>query len=125
MGFDKINPRKKRHLSIRKKIFGTSEAPRLVVFRSSKHIYVSVVIDEERPNKVLTGVSSLSKEFGDIKKDEAKGGNIEGARIVGELIAKKCKTFGIEKVSFDRGGYKYAGRVKFLAESARKGGLKF
>ncbi|HDD64579.1 MAG TPA: 50S ribosomal protein L18 [Firmicutes bacterium] len=117
--------RKKRHKGIRKKIKGTYERPRLVVFRSHKHIYASLVVDEEVPNKVLTTVSSLSPEFKSIQNEEIKGGNVKGAEVVGKLLAEKAKSMGIEKVVFDRAGYKYHGRVKALAEGARKGGLKF
>jgi len=123
----KEEKRKKRHLRIRKKISGTEERPRLVVFRSLKHIYASLVVDDVSPCKVLTTVSSLSEEFKKLAKENsnAKGGNVEGAKIVGTLIAKKAKELGIEKVVFDRAGYKYTGRVKALADFARKGGLKF
>ncbi|HNS32409.1 MAG TPA: 50S ribosomal protein L18 [bacterium] len=117
--------RKKRHLSIRKKIRGTSESPRVVVFKSNKHIYASLVVDESDSARVLLTVSSLSEE---VKKDTSvkiKGYNIEGAKTVGALLGSKSKEMGIEKVVFDRNGYIYAGRVKALAEAARKGGLKF
>ena len=117
--------REKRHLRVKKKIFGTYVKPRLVVFRSHKHIYASLVVDEEVPNKVLTTVSSLSSEFKKVSDGKIKGGNIEGAKVVGELLAKKANEIGIEKVVFDRAGSKYTGRIKFLAESVRKGGLKF
>lgn len=118
--------REKRHLRVRKKIKGTSDRPRLCVFRSNKHIYAMLIDDSYVPNRVITSVSSLSPEFKKIANDKSiHGGNIKGAEIVGLLIAEKAKQFGIEKVVFDRGGYKYTGRVKVLAESARKGGLKF
>jgi len=118
--------RKKRHLRVRKKISGTYEKPRLVVFRSNLHIYASLVVDEEKPNKVLTVISSLTPGFKKLSGEgKMKGGNVSGAETVGALIAKKAKELKIEKVVFDRGGYKYTGRVKALADSARKGGLKF
>lgn len=118
--------RKKRHLRVRKKIFGTYEKPRLVVFRSNLHIYALLVVDEEKPNKVLTVISSLTPGFKELSGEgKMKGGNVNGAKTVGDLIAKKAKELKIEKVVFDRGGYKYTGRVKALADSARKGGLKF
>ncbi|MCM8818697.1 MAG: 50S ribosomal protein L18 [Candidatus Omnitrophica bacterium] len=118
--------RKKRHLRVRKKIKGTSEKPRLCVFRSNKHIYASLIDDSCIPNRVITTVSSLSPEFKKMVNDKSiHGGNIKGAEIVGLLIAEKAKQLKIEKVVFDRGGYKYTGRVKALAESSRKGGLKF
>ncbi|MCX7917426.1 MAG: 50S ribosomal protein L18 [bacterium] len=118
--------RKKRHLRVRKKVKGSSDRPRLCVYRSNKHIYASLIDDSCSPNKVITTVSSLSPEFKkNITDRSIHGGNIKGAEIVGKLIAEKAKSLGIEKVVFDRGGYKYTGRVKVLAESARKGGLKF
>jgi large subunit ribosomal protein L18 len=116
---DKTGQRKKRHIRIRKKITGTAEVPRLVVFRSIKHIYASLIDDIN--NKTLITVSSLSEEF----KDKKKGGNIEGAILVGEILSKKAKEKNIEKVVFDRAGYVYHGRIKALADSARKNGLKF
>ncbi|MCD6218872.1 50S ribosomal protein L18 [Candidatus Calescamantes bacterium] len=120
MARGKEERRKRRHLRIRKKIFGTKERPRLAVFRSQKHIYAQLVDDEE--GKVLLAVSSLSPEF---KKEKAKGQNIEGAKLVGKLLAQKAVKKKILQVAFDRGGYKYQGRVRALAEEARKGGLKF
>ncbi|MCM8785513.1 MAG: 50S ribosomal protein L18 [Candidatus Omnitrophica bacterium] len=118
--------RKKRHLRVRKKVKGSSERPRLCIFRSHKHIYASLINDDVIPNKVITTVSSLSSEFKKLASDRSiNGGNLKGAELVGRLLAEKAKSFGIERVVFDRGGYKYTGRVKVLAESARKGGLKF
>jgi len=118
--------RGKRHLRVRKKIYGTSEVPRVVIFRSNKHLYASLVNDEESPCRVLLTVSSLSSEFKENKVEtKVKGYNIEGARKIGELFAKKCLEKGITQVVFDRGGYKYGGRVKAFADAARKGGLKF
>lgn len=118
--------RKKRHLRVRKKVKGSPERPRLCVFRSHKHIYASLIDDSVIPNRVITTVSSLSAEFRKLVSDKKiHGGNVKGAEIVGQLIAEKAKLLGIEKVVFDRGGYKYTGRIKALAESARKGGLKF
>lgn len=117
--------RKKRHLRIRKKISGTLEIPRVVVYRSNKHLYASLVNDNESPSRVLLTVSSLSAEFRENKTDKLKGYNVEGAKKVGELFAKKCIEKGIKQVVFDRGGYRYGGRVRAFAEAARKGGLKF
>ncbi|MCM8772410.1 MAG: 50S ribosomal protein L18 [candidate division WOR-3 bacterium] len=127
MKLTKEERRKRRHLRVRKKVKGTPERPRLCVFRSLKHIYASLIDDTVVPNRVITTVSSLSKEFKERTKDlkGVHGGNVKGAEIVGEIVAKKALELGIEKVVFDRGGYKYTGRVKALAESARKGGLKF
>ncbi|MGB9668188.1 MAG: 50S ribosomal protein L18 [Thermosulfidibacteraceae bacterium] len=116
---DKVGRRKRRHLRIRKKIFGTPERPRLVVYRSLKHIYAQII--DDTIGHTLVSASSLDKEF---PKDK-RGSNKEGARIVGEMIAKRALEKGIKKVVFDRGGYKYHGRVKELAEAARKVGLEF
>jgi len=106
-------------MRIRKKINGTAEAPRLAVYRSNKQIYVQVVNDLNG----VTLLSACSKE----KEVAAQAGikRIEQAKLVGKLLAAKCKEKGIEKVVFDRSGYKYHGRVKSLAEAAREGGLKF
>ncbi len=121
----KFTAGERRHLRVRKRVSGTPEKPRLVVFRSHKHIYGSLVNDQDIPNKVLTTVSSLSPDFKKRAGENLKGSNQKAAALVGELLAEKAKEIGIEKVVFDRGGYRYAGRVKALAEGARKGGLKF
>ena len=110
-----LKPRKKRHNKIRAKIIGTENHPRLCVFRSNQHIYAQLIDDEK--NKVLAQASDVS-----FKKDLT---NIEKAKKVGELIAKSAEEKEISKIVFDRAGYKYHGRVKALAESAREKGLKF
>jgi large subunit ribosomal protein L18 len=120
MALTKLERRTRIKMRIRKKICGTAETPRLAVYRSNKQIYVQVVDDL---NKVtLLAVSSKEKEVaekaGGIKKTEQ-------AKLVGKLLAAKCKEKGIESVVFDRSGYKYHGRVKSLADAAREGGLKF
>jgi len=117
--------RKKRHQRVRKKIFGRKDVPRVVIFKSSKYIYASLVVDEESPNKVLMTVSSISPAIKGQKQEGVKGYNIAGAKQVGQLFAKKSLEMGIDKVVFDRSGYKYTGRVKALADAAREGGLKF
>ena len=106
-------------MRLRKKISGTAEAPRLAVYRSNKQIYAQVVDDL----KGETILSASSKE----KEIAAQAGikKIEQAKLVGKLLAAKCKEKGIGKVVFDRSGYKYHGRVKSLADAAREGGLKF
>lgn len=109
--------RKRRKRRIRAKISGTKERPRLCVFRSNKHIYAQIIDDEAK--KVLTGASDLEL------KEKPKGTKTEIAYMVGQLIAQKAKKKKIKKVVFDRGGYKYHGRVKALAEAARKEGLVF
>ncbi len=117
--------RKKRHLRVRKKVFGTREVPRVVIFKSNRHIYASLAVDEEIPNKILLTVSSLSTEIKENKQEDVKSYNVKGARQIGELLAKKSLEMGISKVVFDRSGYKYTGKIKALADAARKGGLKF
>lgn len=120
---------KRRHLKIRKRIIGSTEKPRLCVKRSSKHIY-AILVDDVK-NKVITTVSSLNKDLLDKPSEtEEKGkGKLTGksakAFEVGHLLAQKAKTLGINQVVFDRAGYRYHGRVKAVAEGARKGGLKF
>jgi large subunit ribosomal protein L18 len=115
---EKIKKRLRRKKRIRAKIFGTKEMPRLSVFRSAKHIYAQLIDDEK--NKTLVSASDL-----ELKRSMKKLKKVEKAKEVGKLIAKKAKDLKIEKVVFDRGGYKYHGRVKALAEGAREGGLKF
>lgn len=109
----------KRHRRIRKKVFGTKEKPRLCVYRSLNNIYAQLVDDLN--NTTLLSCSTLDKEI----KEKAKGGNLKGAELLGELVAKKAKEKGVEKIVFDRGGYLYHGRIKAVAEAMRKGGLIF
>lgn len=104
---------------MRKKVFGTSERPRLCVFRSLKHIYAQIINDEI--GHTYCSASSLDPEIREPQKGKTKK---EIAYEVGKLIAKRALQIGIEKVVFDRGGYKYHGRVRALAEGAREGGLK-
>ena len=110
----------RRHKRITKKVKGSSQKLRLVVFRSKKHIYVQAVNDQE--NKVITAASTLEKEF---KKLGAKTTDKEAAKKVGRIMADKLKAINIKRISFDRAGYKYHGRVKALADSLREGGLIF
>ena len=114
---DKKAKRARRHLRVRKKIFGTPERPRLSVYRSSKNIYAQIIDDVNAVT--LVAASSVEKDF------SANGSNKEGAKVVGELVAKKALDKGITEVVFDRGGYVYHGRVQQLAESGREAGLKF
>ena len=110
---------KRRHLRVRRKITGTPERPRLVVYRSLRHIYAQVV--DDTIGSTLLSVSSM-----DLKDAKGKnGGNIEAAKEVGALLAVKAKEKSVATVVFDRGGRKYHGRVKALADAVRKGGLKF
>ena len=105
-----------RHKRVRKNISGTSEMPRLNVFRSNTQIYAQIINDE-------TGTTLASSSSVQLKIK--KGGNIEGAKLVGADIAKKAKEANISKVVFDRGGYQYHGRVEALADAARENGLEF
>jgi large subunit ribosomal protein L18 len=112
--------RRRRHERVRKNVVGTSDRPRLNVFRSLGQIYAQV-IDDSRGH-TLVSASSLDSEI----RDQAKGlGKIEQAKLVGDLVAKRALAKGLDQVVFDRGGYLYHGRVKALAEAAREGGLKF
>lgn len=114
------NPRVKRHKRIRRKVAGTSSRPRLCVYRSLKHIYAQLIDDEK--GHTLIGVSSLSPELHDVLK---YGGNIAAAKEVGKLIAKKALEQNVTQVVFDRGGYKYHGRVAALAQQVRENGVRF
>ncbi len=110
----------RRKWSTRSTLFGTPERPRLSVFRSDKHIYAQVIDDHS--GNTLVAVSTTAA---DVRGDLANGGNIEAAKRVGKTIAERAKAAGITKVAFDRGGRKYHGRVKALADAAREGGLSF
>jgi large subunit ribosomal protein L18 len=112
--------RRRIHLRIRKKIRGTTERPRLAIFRSLNHIFAQVIDDDQ--GVTVASASSLDKETG---LGQGSGGNVAGAKVVGAEIAKRAKAKGIERVVYDRGGYPYHGRVKALADAAREAGLKF
>ncbi|MFH1226876.1 MAG: 50S ribosomal protein L18 [Planctomycetota bacterium] len=112
--------RERRHLHVRNTVLGTAERPRLSVYRSLKHIHAQIIDDIK--GHTLTAVSTLSP---DIKKDIKSGGNVASATIVGKTLAEAALKKGIQKVVFDRGSYPYHGRIKALAEAARKAGLKF
>jgi large subunit ribosomal protein L18 len=116
----KITGRQARHKRIRKRISGTSERPRLSVFRSHKNIYAQVIDDTS--GNALVHVSTMDKT---IKKNCPYGGNTKAAAALGELLAMRAKEKTITKVVFDRCGYLYHGRIKALAEGARKAGLEF
>lgn len=117
---DRNELRSKKHLRIRKRVNGSQERPRLFVFRSLNHIYAQVINDIS--GQTIVAASSLDADF---KAADVSGGNLEGAKKVGELVAKKALAQGIAKVVFDRGGYVYHGRVAALADAARQGGLDF
>lgn len=112
--------RLQRHKRVRRKITGTTQRPRLCVFRSSNNIYAQIIDDANRVT--LTAASSLDAE---VKGAVNHGGNKEAAKMVGAMIAKRAIEKGITEVVFDRGGYLYHGRVQVLAEAAREAGLKF
>ena len=119
MALTKVERRTRIRMRIRKKVTGTTQIPRVAVFRSNKQIYAQVIDD-------LRGITILSASSKEKEVASKKGiKKIEQAAFVGKLLAAKCKEKGIENVHFDRGGYKYHGRVKSLADAAREGGLKF
>lgn len=112
--------RLRRQRRIRKRLNGTPERPRLAVFRSSKHIYAQVVDDVA--GRTLAQASTVDPE---VKTEVKYGGNKAAAAVVGRIVADRAKKAGVEKVCFDRRGYKYHGRVEALASAAREGGLRF
>ncbi|MGA2482609.1 MAG: 50S ribosomal protein L18 [Candidatus Acidiferrales bacterium] len=112
--------RQRVHARVRTRVEGTPERPRLCVYRSLGHIYVQVV--DDRTGKTLVSASSLDKE---VKKLTKGGGNVAAAKVVGKAVAERALAAKIQQVVFDRGGYKYHGRVKALADAAREAGLKF
>ncbi|MGD0931709.1 MAG: 50S ribosomal protein L18 [Candidatus Korobacteraceae bacterium] len=119
----KDQTRQKVHTRIRKKLMGTTERPRLNVYRSVNHIYAQVIDDAK--GVTLVAATSVEKGKG-IKGDKRPtGGNVSSAKDVGKLIAERAKDKGIKKVVFDRGGYLYHGRIKALADAARAAGLEF
>ena len=112
--------REKKHLKIRNRFSGTAERPRLAVFRSNNHMSVQVI--DDAAGKTLVAASTMEK---DIKAKLEKTNNVEAAKVLGEIIAKRALDKGIENVVFDRGGYIYHGKVAALAEAAREAGLQF
>jgi len=116
----RVAARLKRKMRVRKKINGSSERPRLCVFRSSKHIYAQIIDDTK--GATLVAASTLAPEY---KQMEAAKGKIGNATRVGALLAQRAKAKGISKVVFDRNGYIYHGRIRALADAAREAGLDF
>ena len=112
--------RQRVHQRVRMMVSGTAERPRLCVYRSLDHIYAQVI--DDRAGKTLVSASSADK---DTKKNLKGGGNVAAAKVVGKTVAERAKAAGVSKVVFDRGGYKYHGRVKALADAAREAGLQF
>jgi large subunit ribosomal protein L18 len=125
-----MTPRKRSKLRIRSKISGTTERPRISVFRSSKHIYAQLVVDGER--RTVAAASTLDEEvLGRLKGAVTESVNpvscksVAAARVVGLVLAERCKSAGFERVVFDRNGFEYWGRIRALAEGAREAGLIF
>jgi len=116
----KDEQRRRIHSRVRTRVTGTPERPRLCVYRSLGHIYAQII--DDRSGRTLVSASSVDKES---KKNIKGGGNIASAKAVGKFIAERAKGAGVSKVVFDRGGYKYHGRVKALADAAREAGLQF
>ncbi|MFA6281349.1 MAG: 50S ribosomal protein L18 [Candidatus Omnitrophota bacterium] len=112
--------RKGRHERVTDRMQGTATKPRLVVFRSKKHIYAQLINDDQ--NKAIAGCSTLGKEF---KAKNIKTSDKTAAKEIGKLIAEKALALGIKEACFDRAGYLYHGRVEALSQGAREGGLKF
>lgn len=112
--------RERIHRRVRQKVAGSPERPRLTVYRSINQIYAQVI--DDRAGTTLVSASSIDKET---RKETKGGGNIATAKIIGRIVAERAIKAGITKVVFDRGGYKYHGRVQALANAAREAGLKF
>lgn len=112
---EKLRSLSRRHRRVRKKVFGTPERPRLAVFRSNRHIYAQLIDDFE--GRTLAAASTLKDADGGDPKAQAKA--------VGTALAERAKTAGVNQVAFDRGGFKYHGRVQAVADGAREGGLEF
>ena len=109
--------RQRIHKRIRSRVAGTLERPRLAIFRSVNHIYAQVIDDQQ--GHTIVAAASTEKDL------KGKGGNVEGAKLIGKTVAERAKGKGITRVVFDRGGYLYHGRVKALADAARAAGLEF
>ena len=117
---EKAKRLERRKWSVRSSIFGSTERPRLSVYRSEKHIYAQII--DDYAGKTLASASSTIK---DVWENPKNGGNIAAAKAVGKAIADRAKAAGVTKVAFDRGGRQFHGRVKALADAAREGGLQF
>lgn len=118
MGLSKVESRQRRHQRVRKKISGTSEKPRLTVYKSLRHIYAQLI--DDAAGRTIVAASTLDKEVG-----KGMHGNVAAAKKVGTAIAQKALSKNITNVVFDKGGYKYHGSIKALADAAREQGLKF
>jgi large subunit ribosomal protein L18 len=118
MSLTKPAARQRRHLRVRKKVRGSAARPRLAVFRSNKHIYAQVIDDVA--GRTLASASTMESERG-----KASTGSVAAAKAVGERLGERAKSAGVESVVFDRGGFKYHGRVAAVADGARSAGLEF
>ena len=118
MALSKTDRRERLRFRIRKTVSGTTERPRLAVFRSNKEIYAQIIDDVN--GVTITAASTRDKEI-----DASKSNKLDAAKLVGKAIAEKALKAGVESITFDRGGYLYHGRIKSLAEGAREAGLKF
>jgi large subunit ribosomal protein L18 len=116
-----LNSRQRRHLRVRAKVEGTTARPRLNVFRSSAHMYAQVIDDSQ--GVTVAAASTIEKDFADRLSDGKT--KTDKARVVGTMVAERAKAAGINSVVFDRGGFKYHGRVKAVADGAREAGLEF
>ena len=116
-----LDPRRRRHLRVRAVVSGTGERPRLNVFRSSAHIYAQLI--DDATHRTLAAASSLEPGFAERLTDERT--KTDRAKVVGQVIGERARALGIQRVVFDRGGYKYHGRVKAVADGAREAGLDF
>lgn len=117
---NKVNVRVKKHKRMRNHLSGTTQKPRLAVFRSNNHMYAQII--DDTVGSTLVSASTVDKE---IKAEADKTNNVEAAKLVGTAIAKKALDKGIDTVVFDRGGFIYAGKVQALADAAREAGLQF
>ncbi len=120
MSQSKLKARQRRHARVRKNVYGTADKPRLSVFKSLSHIYAQLI--DDTTGKTLIAASSMEKT---LKSELKHGGNVEAAKKVGTCIAERALGKSIKQVVFDRGGYKYHGCIKALADAARNNGLNF
>ena len=118
MALTKVERLRRRHRRVRKKILGTAERPRLAVFRSSKHVYVQAIDD-------VAGRTIASASTVEAAQRSGPTATVDAARAVGKLVAERAKAAGVSNVVFDRGGFRYHGRVAAVADGAREGGLEF
>ncbi|TVR75730.1 MAG: 50S ribosomal protein L18 [Sphaerobacteraceae bacterium] len=120
-----LSPRKRRHLRVRARISGTAERPRLNVFRSNQHIYAQVI--DDKAGHTIAAASTLEPAIREAFSTTEENGHrrVHEAEVVGRIVAERAREKGISTVVFDRGGYKYHGRVKAVAEAAREAGLEF